>query len=98
MSNEHYNLQGVLETTSAFGFTFVGTGELELLQKKVSHVVSIPVIYFPYDEAQQIDAGAPRRYNFTGLLLSALLTEKETKGRFIFNDGTIVYYDKSILD
>jgi hypothetical protein len=98
-----YDINAALAAANATNdsLLFVGTGEIELLMNSVGEVVIADVVLFKYatnNSGETVAAGGPKRFRFRGTLLSALLTDKSTKGRFIFSDGTTVYYDKTFLD
>lgn len=107
-----YDLPSVLAAANTQNLIFVGRDSAELLAKQADSIVatkqeeslfSIDVVMFPYlinikNEAE-IEAGVgPRRGTFAGRLASVLLNERKTKGRFVFDDGTVIYRDSSILE
>lgn len=80
---------------------FAGTGEVELLMNSVGEVVTADVVLFKYRVNhlnETTAAGGPKRFRFRSMLLSALITDRNTKGKFVFSDGTTVFYDKTFLD
>jgi len=95
-----YDIDSILEAVDETGLLFAGTGELELLKESVGSVIVVDTIMFAYTQLSDrvVANGKPRRYRFRSRLVSSLYTEKNTRGRFVFEDGTVVYYDRSVLD
>jgi hypothetical protein len=97
-----YDLNPLLTAVSIQNLIFVGRDVTELLTKLVNEPdTTIDVVMFPYlvsgdGEAQA--AAKPRRGFYTGKLLGVLLNERKTKGRFTFEDGTVIYRDSAILE
>jgi hypothetical protein len=98
--NPPYDLASVLAAANTQNLVFVGRESTELLAKQDS-LTTINVVMFPYslnDEGEAVIAAGPRRGTYTGKLISSLLNEKMNKGRFVFEDGTVIYRDSIILE
>jgi hypothetical protein len=96
-----FDLNAVLEATTYNSFIFAGTSELHLLKDSTGERITVDVVAFSYVDAGNgfLEAdGSPRRFRYSGKLLGALFNEKITRGKFTFEDGTVVFYDRSILD
>lgn len=96
-----YDLNSALIVPSEKGLIFAGAAESEILKNNVGQPpVTVSVLYFPYQEieAQAVASGRPRRYMYTGKLLSAFWNEAQTKGVFRFEDGTLIYFDKAFVN
>lgn len=105
-----YDLEAVLAAANTQNLIFIGRENAELLAKQADAVVitkqegtltTVDVVMFPYllDPAgEAVVAGAPRRGFYSGTLLSVLLNDRMTKGRFVFADGTVLYRDSGILE
>lgn len=97
-----YDLDSLLTAASTQNLIFVGREVTDLLMKLVDEpCTTVDVVMFPYiinsDGGAAIAAG-PRRGTYTGKLLGVLLNERRTKGRFTFEDGTVIYRDSAILE
>lgn len=95
-----YDLNSALIVPNEKGLIFAGVAESEILKNSVGKApVTLSVLYFPYQEteSQVIASGRPRRYMYTGKLLSAFWNEAQTKGVFRFEDGTLIYFDKAFV-
>lgn len=97
-----YDLDSLLTAASTQNLIFVGRDVTDLLMKLVDEpCTTVDVVMFPYiinsDGGAAIAAG-PRRGTYTGKLLGVLLNERRTKGRFTFEDGTVIYRDSAILE
>jgi len=91
-----YDANLVLDLLNAVeGYHFVGPDEIELLTSKVGQPVTVDVVMFPF-KADAVEA-APSRWRFAGTLVSYLLNESGTKGRFVFLDGTVILFNKALL-
>lgn len=105
-----YDLEAVLTVVNTQNLIFVGRESTELLAKQADTVVAtkqegtlttIDVVMFPYllnPVGEAVEAGGPRRGFYSGTLLSVLLNDRMTKGKFVFADGTVLYRDNSILE
>lgn len=108
-ANAPYDLVSVLTAANTQNLIFVGKDSAELLATRATltttrsddTLFNIDVVMFPYivnEEGQAVIAAGPRRGVFAGELISVLLNERKTKGRFVFKDGTVIYRDNSILE
>lgn len=89
-----YNLKLVNASVPQFdGFFFITQVEVDLFLNNLGNSVTLDVVFFPNNE----NASGPSRYSFTGIPMSGILNEKATKGRFLFSDGTYVYFNASLL-
>lgn len=75
------------------GYLFVSDPEIGVLLGSVDHLVTVETVFFPTKEGSR----GPSRHKFTGTLLSAVSNEKATKGRFLFTDGTVIFFNKALL-
>lgn len=101
MSEPAFDLASVLEATTYNSVIFAGTSELYLLKQNTGEHITIDVVLFGYIDlgGGVLEAeGGPRRFSYRGKLLGALFNEKSTRGKFTFEDGTVIFYDRSILD
>jgi len=76
------------------GYLFVGPDEIELLKSRVGHTVTIPVVHFPLPNNEDSKLV---RWEFAGTLVTYAVNEAGTKGRFVFNDGTVVMLNTALL-
>lgn len=108
-ANAPYDLAALLTAANTQNLIFVGRASTELLATRASLVTtkaddtlfSIDVVMFPYilnDKGEATIAAGPRRGVYSGELISVLLNERKTKGRFVFADGTVIYRDNLILE
>lgn len=96
-----YDLTSVLTAAHIQNLVFIGREGTELLPKLIDETSTVDVVMFPYlidEEGTAVAAAGPRRATFSGKLISVLLNERQTKGRFVFSDGTIIYRDSAILE
>lgn len=73
----------------------------DCLRNDPEQFVTVAVVMFPYlvnENNEAVIAAGPRRGSFTGKLVSVLLNDKKTNGRFVFSDGSIIYRDRNILE
>lgn len=108
--NTPYDLASVLTAANTQNLIFVGRDSAELLAKQADLVVptkqedsmlTVDVVMFPYlinEKGEAVIAAGPRRGTFSGTLVSVLLNERKSKGRFVFADGTVIYRDNVILE
>lgn len=100
-----YNINDIVSiiTQSKNIFLFIGEEELRKLQHTVhngEHLIETRLIGFPYgrdDDQGILPTGKPRRIIYNGKLISLTVNPALTKGHAVFEDGTIVYYDRRIL-
>lgn len=97
-----YDLAVILTAASTQNMIFLGKEAAEMLMKLVDEPnTTVDVVMFPYiinsDGEAHIAAG-PRRGFYTGKLVGVLLNERKTKGRFTFEDGTVIFRDNAILE
>ena len=100
-----YDLSSIFQASQVQNFLFVGRDAAELLAdcflKRSDEIVKVDVVMFPYsvnENGEPVIAAGPRRGIFTGKILSVLLNERATKGRFVFSDGTVINRDNAILE
>lgn len=97
-----YDLASLLTAASTQNMIFLGRDAAEMLMKLVGVPdTTVDVVMFPYiinGEGEAAIAAGPRRGFYTGKLLGVLLNERKTKGRFTFEDGTVIFRDSAILE
>lgn len=97
-----YDLEALLTAANTQNLIFVGKEVTDMLTKLVDIAdTTIDVVMFPYiinSNGEAAIAAKPRRGFYTGKLLGVLLNERKTKGRFTFEDGTVIYRDNAILE
>jgi hypothetical protein len=101
MAETPYDIQTVLQVTQTTGVLMVNKLNAELLTTHVGNVIMVDATFFTYTVDNNGLAYAdkmPTSQVFSSTLLSYLINEERSKGQFVFADGTIVYYDQTILD
>jgi hypothetical protein len=91
----------ITNAASTVGVIFVGTDQVELLLNSVgTPALKVEAMYFIKESADinNHSYSNPVRYTLVSKLVTAFVNEDSTQGKFIFEDGTIVFYDSSILD
>jgi len=91
----------ITAAASTVGVIFVGTDQVELLLSNVgTPSLNVEAMYFIKQTADLNDHSYsnPVRYSLVSKLVTAFVDEGRTQGKFVFEDGTIVFYDSAILD
>lgn len=97
-----YDLPPILTAANVQHLLFVGREMTDTLLglKNPENMLNVDVIMFPFiqDTSGPVAAGNPRKGVYRGRLLSCVMNEIHTKGHFVFEDGTTIYRDKTVLE
>lgn len=74
------------------GYFLVDPDEVGHLTSAVGQETTCNVVFFPSNTEQN-----PSRWIYKGILLSFVVNERKTKGRFVFSDGTVLLLQTSLL-